>query len=368
MRRVHLYSLAQRRTGLLAQRRAGFTLIEMLLAMALVSVLFLALVRLMDTTMTIWERTETGRELTAVSSGVLDLLERDLRALESGARGDLLAEWRMVDTDRDGVASAPYPLLRFVRQASAADLLTLDPDAAVGASSIDLIEVCWALVPSLDDEQDQRSVAVLMRGARRLGDEETLSFLDEDFLDSRGGPILSALDVVSGGVLWVNTQFAAQTSVLHGGWVAGDGLKGVARCWDAWDRDRPDDSLTDWNRVHSGSPPVDDQPILPRRIRLELEIERPSETLRRPSLDQPVEKDDLRLELDDDRRLPGVGAHVLLEEEWVLVTAQRGGTLTVKRGARGTRPTPHPSGTKMHFGKLRIRELPVALYREEWDL
>lgn len=349
-------------------RRGGFTLVELLLSLALVSIVFLGLVRLLDTSLTIWERTETGRELNAVSSGVLDLLEEDLRALEGGPRGDLLFEWRLVDVDRDGQASAPLPLLRFVRQASAADLLALDPEAAVDPEAIDLLEVCWMMQPSNSDEDARRSVSVLWRGVRRLGDETTLSFFSEDFLDERGRPVPGALDVVSSGVLWMRARFAAQTSVVHSGWEDGGDLRDVARSWDAWSRGRPDRALTDWNQPHPGSPRADEQPVLPRRIRLELELERPSETQRRPSLEAFVDKDEGTLRVDDERRLPPVGGFVLLDEEWLEVTAVNGANLGVRRGARGTRAAAHAAGARLHFGRQALRDLPVALYREDWNL
>ena len=347
---------------------SGFTLIELLLALALVSVLFVALMRLMDTTMTIWERTETGREINAVSGGVLDLLQRDLVALEGGPRGDLLFQWVLRDVDRDGVATAPFPILRFVRQASAADLLSLDPQAAIDPRAIDLIEVCWALVPSAGDSTQGRAVAVLLRGARRLSNPDSLSFFDEDFLDSAARPLAGAMEEVSGGVLWVAAQFATQTSIVHDSWEAGDELKDVSRSWDAWARGRPDRELTDWNRPHAGVPATEGSPRLPRRIRLELEIERPAELRRRPHLEQSIEKDEVRIALDDDRRMPNEGMYLLVDEEWMRVTAVKGAHVVVRRGARSTRPAPHASGAQVHFGRRQVRDVAVALYREDWDL
>ena len=53
--------------------RAGFTLVELLLAVGLLSILVLALVRLIDTSLTIWGQTEENRELLEVGGAVLEL-------------------------------------------------------------------------------------------------------------------------------------------------------------------------------------------------------------------------------------------------------------------------------------------------------
>ena len=55
-------------------RRAGFTLVELLLATALFSILVLVLLRLVDTSMTIWSRTDQSRELAEIGGTVMDML------------------------------------------------------------------------------------------------------------------------------------------------------------------------------------------------------------------------------------------------------------------------------------------------------
>ena len=63
-------------------KRAGFTMIEVLLALGLLSILIVALVRLLDTSLTILDRTEVARDLQEMSSSVLDLVAEDVYALE----------------------------------------------------------------------------------------------------------------------------------------------------------------------------------------------------------------------------------------------------------------------------------------------
>ena len=47
----------------MSARRDGFTLVEVLLALGLFSILVLALVQLLDTSLTIWEETDAEREV-----------------------------------------------------------------------------------------------------------------------------------------------------------------------------------------------------------------------------------------------------------------------------------------------------------------
>ena len=80
-------------------RRRGFTLVELLLALSLLTVLIVALVGLIDTSLRIWSRSESQRDLVEVSSSVLELLGSDLTAAEGGPRGDVLGDWWTFDVD-----------------------------------------------------------------------------------------------------------------------------------------------------------------------------------------------------------------------------------------------------------------------------
>jgi type II secretory pathway pseudopilin PulG len=105
----------------------GFTLIELVLASGLLAILMIGVFALIDGSLSLWRRTETRRNLTEQGSGVMELLSRDLRALEGGSRGDLLVEWVQFDTDGDGLKEMGWPRMRFVRQASRAELTRMFP-------------------------------------------------------------------------------------------------------------------------------------------------------------------------------------------------------------------------------------------------
>jgi len=340
--------------------RRGFTLVELLMALALLSILIVALVNLIDTSLRIWGRTESQRDLVEVSSGVLDLLGRDLVALEPGPRGDLVADWWTFDVDRDGAAGAPFARMRFVKRPSQGELARRFP----GRTEDDLVEVAWALLP----QPEGGGLGMLMRGERLLRDPERLSFFDKGFFSTAGKPPAGALELVTGGVLWFECDLASQTSVVNDGWTLGDGPEDCATAWDAWARNRPDQSRSAYNAPAGALPSPDERPVLPRRVRVRLELEREADLLRRARVRAPCEAEDGRVEVDEGERLPEAGSFLLIDEEWMLVLSVTGNRASVKRAQRGTAARQHAAGALVHHGWPIVREVAVPLYRDDWDL
>ncbi len=346
----------------------GFTMIELLLALGLLSILAVALVRLLDTSLNIWGRTEAGRDLNEMGSSVLDLMARDWNAIDAGPRSDLLGEWVQFDTDRDGVRGMHWPRLRLVRQATAADLARLVPGQGIDPRALGLIEVCWTIEPEGGTEPEDRSVGSLRRGERLLGQGEGLSFFDERFFSASEQAPPGSLHQVIGGVLWFSVLYAQQTTVLQDGWNVGDRLADCATSWDAWGLGRADLSKSSWNTPGSGMPAARELPILPRRVRVEIEFERPGERKRRTRLAGPIDATQTSFRVQDGLRLPEVGTMILVDEEWMELVSKGGANATVVRGRRGSRPASHEGGVLLHHGWRILREIPVALYREDWNL
>ena len=362
---------------------AGLTLLELLLALGIFAVLVLAVFQILDRSLSLWRRAETRRGLLAQASTFSELLARDGAGLEGGARGDLLAEWVAFDTDGDGVDDSKWPRLRFVRQASGADVLRLpraeeEPREAVeGVTALPraesgLTEVVWLLVPASLTDPTARTEGTLWRGERQLSDARTKSFLAPDFFGSSNRPPAGALEEVGGGVLWLGCLFATQTSIVHEQWeLASDPacLECAATSWDAWNRERPDRQVHAWNEPGAGMPKARGRPLLPRRVRFEMELERPIDRLRRTTLAQPLEIGESAIVVDDPDRIPREeGAFVLVGTEWMQVLSVSGPSVGVKRGQRGTKATSHKAGAMVHYGLRLVREIPIATYREDWNL
>jgi len=364
-------------------RRGGFSLVELVLASGLMALLMIGVIALVDGSMTVWRKAETRRDLSEQAIGMIELLARDIETLEGGSRGDLLVEWVTFDTDGDDLRETAWPRLRLVRQASRAELVRMlagaQAEAAGGAVpgapapreevlGPGLVEVCWAIVPVDPSDPDRRAEGLVLRGARRVTVDRSDSFFDTGFIRGRGQPDLSRMDEVTAGLLWFQPLMATQTSIVHEGWVPGVDVAEVATSWDAWVEDRPDTTVHAWNQPPLVQPRAEERCLLPRRFRIELEVEREADLRRRARTLDRLEPDDVTFRVTDGTRLPRPDAFVKVDGEWMRVAEVTGDRVRVKRGQRGTAPVAHDPGALVHWGMPLVRELPVALYREDWDL
>jgi hypothetical protein len=368
------------------------TLIEVLVASLLAALLMAAVFRTLDVTLDLWARGEVRRALVEQTTATGELLAADLTALHNGQQGDLLVEWVPFDTDGDDVVDRLWPRLRFVRQAGAAEVARLTlagltpeelraldneglrPEDVEDVLELDLpddsglLEVAWVVLPAAA-RGEGRFEGLLWRGERLVGGLESESLLHERFFNERGLAPVGALREVTGGVLWVGLQFATQTSLLRDGWTIGSRLRDTSASWDAWNRARPDVDAHRWNLPGAGMPAVGDTPLLPRRVRVELEFERPADRKRRTTLVEPIEAALQRFEVENGDRLPREAeAHLLIDGEWMVLKGVDGDHVRVERGARGTQPKHHPAGALVHHGARLVTEIPVPLYNDDWNL
>ena len=115
--------------------RAGVTLVELILALGLFALLSVALVQLLDTTLSVWESAELEREQLEREAALVEWIQRDFEFVESGPDGDLLFDWELVDVNGDGIATRPIPRLRLVRSASVEDLTRCARASASGSDA-----------------------------------------------------------------------------------------------------------------------------------------------------------------------------------------------------------------------------------------
>ena len=377
-----------RRSSPRSRARRGLTLVELVVASGLLTLLMLAIFSLLDSFLSMWDKSEQRRQLAEGSQGIVELLASDFAALDAGGRGDLLCEWVAFDTDADSLLDRRWPRIRMVRHASDGELARLQgnaPDREVGEG---LLEVCWAVLParphgsSKDQRRDELAEGFLWRGERVYGsaDATNPSFFRDDFLSGSGKPRPGSVDEVSGGVLWLGMQFATQLSWLRDGWRTGPELTDVTASWDAWSRGRPDLDHHFWNEAGAGVPVAEGRPALPRRVRLALELERPGDLKRRTRLARFLDAREGTVTVLDSERLPALalsgpasagsaelGTFVLVDAEWMELRSVLGDTVQVRRGARGTTAQAHEAGALVHYGTTLVREIPIALHREDWD-
>jgi hypothetical protein len=272
-----------------------------------------------------------------------------------------------------------------VRQASASEVARIQRDMQLAVetkqavndgevvrpppASPTQLEVVWMVAPSSTSDKDARSVGILWRGDRLVTAAGSKSIFAHDFFGASNLPPAGATQEVTGGVLWLNVMLASQATAVHQGWKISKEPSGAATSWDAWSKDRPNEGLHPWNERQAGIPAAKTRPVLPRRARVELEIERPVDRLRRTRLVELIDNQTTTLRVDDGNAVPvDPDAHVLLDGEWMKIVSVDGTRVVVERGQRGTTAVGHDKDTLVHYGLRMVTEATIAAHREDWQL
>ncbi|MEE2940288.1 MAG: hypothetical protein VX460_07885 [Planctomycetota bacterium] len=411
-----------RRRGVRSRR--GVTLAELILATGLAAIVMVSLVSVTDNAVRLWTRGEASRDSREVSSAVLGELNRDLRQLHPSSEGDLVIDWEPFDVERDGTNERLWPRLRFVRDASTAELATVQrralaelarearrlaaeggdrraqeaPEALTeiellaaagltreelalgggGVRDVDgsgLLEILYAVVPEGSSGPD-RYTGALLRQERVHSAGAPRVLTGDGAFDSAGYPAAGPAQELARGVLWMRPLMATQTTVIdpgvsaeQGGWRISGGLRTAATSWDAWRRGRPDVELSEWNEPAPGMPAAGPRPALPRRIRLELETQSRRDRERAPRLLETIDEAQSSFSVTSGARLSrAIGQHVLVGGEWMILRSVTRDTATVRRGARGTPGRSLVEGTPIFFGRTSVIELEVPVHDDDWRL
>ena len=407
-----------------ARSRRGVTLAELILATGLAAIVMVSLVSVTDNAVRLWTRGEASRDAREVSSAVLGELTRDLRQLHPSSEGDLVIDWEPFDVERDGTNERLWPRLRFVRDASTAELASVQrrqlaelarearrraaeggdrraqeaPEALTeqellaaagltreelalgggGVRDVDgsgLVEVLYAVVPEGRSGPD-RHTGVLLRQERVHSAGEPRVLTGDGAFDSAGYPAAGPARELARGILWMRPLMATQTTIIdpgvnaeQGGWRVSEGLRTAATSWDAWRRGRPDVELSEWNEPAPGMPAAGPRPALPRRIRLELETQSRRDRERAPRLLETIDEAQGSFSVTSGARLSrATGQHVLVGGEWMILRSVTRDTATVRRGVRGTPGRSIAEGTPIYFGRTSVIELEVPVHDDDWRL
>ncbi len=358
------------------RRARGFTLVELLAAAALFAMLAVLLFQMVRSAMDVWGTGERNRELSDRAAAAFELVATDLRAAWGGSPGGgpraaLLFTWRTEDDDGDGLPERRLPLLRFTRllheQATLewlaaagdtpgglalvtgllpADPATLRPTGGLAESLYTLACRPGAGLPLL-----VRAVRAPAGGERSLLDPELAGQPDR---------LLADTVEVAEDVLFFGCEFWGPATSAWG--PAGGALA-------AWDSTRgllaPDDPDFPFGAgAASLDRPHDD--VWPRLVRLTLVLDRVRGATASGTLAAGVSGDERRLRLAGaaflrDEEPPD---HLLVEDEWVAVTAIEGDEVRVTRGARGSVATSHADGVRVRAGRTFRRVLRLSAGRE----
>ena len=358
------------------RRQRGFTLLELLAAAALFSVLGVLLFQMVRSAMDVWSTGERNRELSDRANAAFELLAADLRDGWAGSAGAgvpaaLLCTWRPEDDDRDGEADRRRPLLRFTRlchEQSTLEWLARAGDTAGGQDSVTglaprdpsglrptggLAESLYTLASRKD-----APLPALMRAVRMPAGGER-SLLDPSLAEQKDRLLADAVPAADD-VLFFGVQFWGPGTT---GWDAGGGA------FTAWDSTRglipPGDPDFPFG-VGPASWTDSSDDIWPRLVRLTLVLDRAQGAASAGSLAEPVGAEAKVITVADGGFLRDEEApdHVLIDDEWLQVTGIDGRTLQVQRGARGTVPAVHVDGARVRTGRTFRRVLALQAGRE----
>jgi prepilin-type N-terminal cleavage/methylation domain-containing protein len=371
-------------------RRRGFTLLEILAAVAIFSILVTMLFQVVRSSLEIWTLGERGKESMEKASGVLDQIAADLRLVHADSPRDsdsapvrMLADWVEYDLDLDRDAESTTQRLRFVRALPEErfDARLRAAGDVVGASAVltegvtlqsatlppgGLAEVLYTTVDTPEKGGDP-SVLRIVRGLQTpIAREDSLLALD---LTDDPKTLLSRTVALADGVLYLGFEFWSRDTVdFELPWNSEGGPLST------WDSTRA--LLLDREGANRFSLAKDadslaraDDDVFPRRVRIVLVIERDADEAELLRLESDLLPTSDRVRVTPIRVFAPGAAHkfVKIGGEWMEWTAIRGDELQVKRGARGTRATSHSAGARARIGETFERTIEIPVYREDWN-
>ncbi|MHC4821900.1 MAG: PulJ/GspJ family protein [Planctomycetota bacterium] len=403
------------------RRSAGFSLVELLIAMAIFSVLGLALIALLRQSTVFLEQGQSGSERYDMLETADRIFQDDLVNLysrPSTPEGEpdvrLYSDFVGWDTDADKVMDTETQRLAFVRsiRGEVTDPMLRRAGSKPGATGrVDGTddekersefdhraaggkqEVMFLLVPG--KAEDEPGVGALYRGSRTpIGGRD--SYLPWEPLDSRvRGKTRSGIHTleeakkaglrpVLNGVLHLSFHFWSRhtrpgdAELVKNGAIKDDippelGGGGLSRTWDSTRGILPLGARPDQFFLAKGSEslayPTDD--VFPRRIRVVMVVDRIGIDANTGELTRDLGPDDTTIHVDTTKFAPSidpVSRFIKIGNEWIQWSDRDGKTFTVeKRGVRGTKRGAHPSGDLVRAGATLVREYDIPAFREDWN-
>lgn len=394
-------------------RRAGFTLMELMMAMALFSLLSVGLITLLNNTTNLLAQGNSGVATLDALQLFSESFERDAATIYTARDADTgRPDVRMFSDvvsckydDTDERAKADVQRLFFVRMIpnEATASLTRQAGSSVGKEATEyldqendaseaaehrlratggLMEVLYVAAPSSVDDP---AVMTLYRAVRApIGGAGTLLPVrraadPSATVDVRGPVSLKEIRAVAepllSGVLYFGVQFAGRKTRTWD--TTARPPSGPSRTWDSTRGILPGGkggdsffmSKVDPSGVTSLDDPVDD--VFPRTLLVTLVVEEIGTNARVSSLVDDVSADAKFLNLRSAAFIPtveGTKRFVKIDNEWIEFLSKDGNRLTgCRRGARGTTAEAHLAGSVVHHGQTLTREIAVATYRDSYQ-
>jgi len=394
-------------------KRSGFTLVELLAATALFSVLGLLLFEMTRGAADVWNTGERNREVHDRAAAAFELITTDLRHLWPGTPGVSEQDARLLglyvehDADADGAGAVRVPALAFTRvlhEERELDWLRRAGDAPGAQGASDLLEpleptqlratgglaetvYTLAALPGEDSLSLVRAVRTPVGGQGSLLEPQQLARLDRVL----GGAVRVADGVLGlvveywapGTTHWVG-EAPADQAVLErddAEGAADPATVGTASAGSPPGAVVDDDgtvALTSWDSTrgllghafphHRGEESVLDgrDDMIPRYLRLTLILDA---RLPQTELTEDLSPSSKRLAVRGTSFLNDEAApdHVLVDQEWMALAAIQDGELLVERGARGSLVVEHREGAAVRVGRSFTLTLALPTARENYN-
>lgn len=392
-------------------RTSGYTLIELLLAMSLFSVISTGLIALLSRSSEFLTKGASQTETMDATQTFAEAFGDDIAAMDSRAdcetgRPDvrLFCDWAGVDLNEDQRPDVTLQRLFFVRtirndaateagqasgvQVGATDYLNQMGDAKKVAegklkASGGLMEVFWMALP---ESTDDPAVMQLWRGYRAPpGGPNSLIPVrggkDPLAKGSEKGPtsprdVKNVAKPVLSGVLFFGVDFWSRKTttwdqrvrVRDGGpiptWDSTRGILPYGEDLDCFILSK----MTKLQDTASLNDTTDD--TYPRKIRVTCVLEELGRNARVGWLDDDLAADGKAVACGDTRFFPAsetTQRFVKIDSEWMEVGLPSNGVIPVlRRGVRGTTATAHKAGARVHHGRTFVQEYDVATFRDTY--
>ncbi len=395
------------------KKAGGFTLLELLVSMGLLSMFFVFLIQILSNGLRIWQTGEGRVALEARAQAALDLMAKDFRQIaplddkvydvSRASRFRRLTAGKVVLGGRfraefqpfgpngkpakgDAVLEYPerydwYPRLRFVSILRPGERDRLLRDSLLQEGSFQNEESPefqrqlrakrglkrGELVLTLEPEGEGSPYLQLRRRVRLLDQGVKSRWVDAPILgDIPGGKVLLTK------ILYAEFRFRSQFTESLDLRPGADG--GPETCWDsARAGDFPSEHKVlqfslDLDPASKGDP-LDD--ILPLGMQIRVTVDLGPGMADQAILAKDLDKDSDEVQIDYPERIPYPGPRggwIKIDTEWIHFKSLRGGTLLgIRRGGRNTVPRFHEAGAKVHGGRETVLAIPIAIGREYWN-